>query len=237
MANLLVRIKGYEHSEMERLFNGVETLRFFLQHLTTFLLIAPFYSCKRGIINLVIKELIFMMLVAIIALILFVLFLSLYNSLVRKRNKCDEAFSTMDVYMKKRFDLIPNLVETVKGYAKHEAETLEKIIAKRNSGQMSTDQRMENEQEITGAVRQIFALAENYPDLKANQNFINLQNQLTKAEEDIANSRKFYNAIVREYNDACQTIPSNIVATIFGFERKTMYEATDTERENVQVSF
>lgn len=173
-----------------------------------------------------------------IAVVLILLFIALYNGLVTKRNRCDEAFSTMDVYMKKRFDLIPNLVETVKGYAKHEAQTLESIIAKRNGGgQMSTDQRMESEQQITGAVRSIFALAENYPDLKANQNFINLQDQLKKAEDDIANARKFYNAVVREYNDACQTIPSNIVAQICGFTKKTMYEAVEAERENVHVSF
>ncbi|MBP3853292.1 MAG: LemA family protein [Erysipelotrichaceae bacterium] len=178
-----------------------------------------------------------MSVIIIVVVLLLICFFALYNGLVKKRNKCDEAFSTMDVYLKKRFDLIPNLVETVKGYAKHEAETLEAIIAKRNSGQMSTDQRMENENEITGAVRQIFALAESYPDLKANENFVNLQNQLQKVEEDIANSRKFYNAVVREYNDACQTVPSNIVASIGGFTRKPMYEASDADRENVQVSF
>lgn len=178
-----------------------------------------------------------MSIILIVVAVLVVMFFTLYNNLVKKRNKCDEAFSTMDVYLKKRFDLIPNLVETVKGYAKHETETLEAIIAKRNSGQMSTDQRMENENEISGALRQIFALAESYPDLKANQNFLNLQDQLQKIEEDIANSRKFYNAVVREYNDACQTVPSNIVANFGGFTPKPMYEAAESDRENVQVSF
>lgn len=178
-----------------------------------------------------------MMMIMIVAIVVLGLLVVLYNGLVTKRNKCDEAFSTMDVYLKKRFDLIPNLVETVKGYAKHEAQTLEAIIAKRNSGSMTMDQRMENEQQISGAVRSIFALAENYPDLKANQNFTNLQDQLKKVEDDIANARKFYNAVVREYNNACQTVPSNIVASIFNFTKKPMYEAAEAERENVRVSF
>lgn len=161
-----------------------------------------------------------------------------YNKLIRLRNKCEEGFATMDVYLKKRFDLIPNLVETVKGYAKHEAETLEKVVEARNSGAtMSTEQRLENENVISGALRQIFALAESYPDLKANTNFMDLQKQLQKIEEDIANARKFYNAVVREYNDAIMTVPTNIIAGLFRFEKKPMFEANSAERENVQVKF
>ncbi|HAR92261.1 MAG TPA: hypothetical protein DCR28_04145 [Eubacterium sp.] len=164
---------------------------------------------------------------------------STYNGLIRKRNTCEEAFSTMDVYLKKRFDLIPNLVSTVKGYAKHESETLEKVIAARNSGATQTvEERMQDENQITGALRQIFALSENYPDLKANQNFLDLQGQLKSIEADIANSRKYYNGAVKEFNNACEQVPSNIVANMFHFERKPMFEVKEeAERENVKVEF
>ena len=162
-----------------------------------------------------------------------------YNGLVGKRNSCDEAFSTMDVYLKKRFDLIPNLVATVKGYAKHESETLEKVIAARNSGiATSIDETIEQENQISGALRSIFALSESYPDLKANTNFVELQGQLTKLEEDIANSRKYYNAVVKEYNTKCQVIPSNIIAGICKFKTRKMFEVeAAAERQNVKVEF
>lgn len=177
------------------------------------------------------------MIVIVVLVILILIVIGSYNKLVRLRNKCDEAFATMDVYLKKRFDLIPNLVETVKGYAKHETDTLQKVVAMRNSTSMSTEQRLDNENEITGTLRQIFALAERYPDLKANTNFMDLQKQLQKIEEDIANARKFYNAVVREYNDKIMTVPSNIVAGLFHFEKRPMFEADDSERENIQVKF
>ena len=179
--------------------------------------------------------------VVIIVLILFVLIVafgvSSYNKLIRMRNKCDEGFATMDVYLKKRFDLIPNLVETVKGYAKHEAETLSAVIAQRNAAK-TTSEVMKSEEQITNAVRGVFAVAESYPDLKANTNFMDLQNQLKSIEEDIANARKFYNAVVREYNDAIMVVPTNIIASMFHFEKRTMFEITnEQERENVQVKF
>lgn len=182
------------------------------------------------------------MIIAVIIAIVVILVLwgvMTYNGLIRQRNQCDEAFSTMDVYLKKRFDLIPNLVETVKGYAKHESETLQKVIAARAAGgATSIDQRMKDENEISGALRQIFALSENYPDLKANQNFIDLQAQLKKIEEDIANSRKYYNAVVKKYNDKCMMIPSNIIAGIAHFETRSMFEVDSAEeRRNVKVQF
>ncbi|MEG0803451.1 MAG: LemA family protein [Pygmaiobacter sp.] len=167
-------------------------------------------------------------------------FVGTYNGLVRSRTEAEEAFSTMDVYLKKRFDLIPNLVETVKGYAKHESETLEKVIAARNAvaAAPSDAARAEGENMISGALRQIFALSESYPDLKANTNFQDLQAQLKSAEQDIANARKFYNATVREYNIKVQSVPSNLVAMTTGFKKKPLYEVTDSaERENVQVKF
>ncbi|MBE5905462.1 MAG: LemA family protein [Lachnospiraceae bacterium] len=163
-----------------------------------------------------------------------------YNKLVRGKNKVEEAFSTMDVYMKKRFDLIPNLVETVKGYAKHESETLEKVIAARNAAgsAKNMEERAQKEAALGGALRNVFALAESYPDLKANTSFMDLQGQLQKVEEDIANSRKFYNAVVRNYNNDVMMIPTNIIASLFHFEKATMFEVADeAERQNVKVKF
>ena len=162
-----------------------------------------------------------------------------YNSLIRLRNKVKEAFATMDVYLKKRFDLIPNLVSTVKGYTKHEAETLEKVIQARNSGlHSSNSEKIEDEKAISGAIKSIFALAENYPELKASENFQNLQNQLETVEVDIANSRKYYNAVVKQYNDKCQMFPSNLIALIFHFKEENMYSVDDAgERNNVKVEF
>ena len=176
--------------------------------------------------------LVIILIVLIVLLVVF--FISSYNRLVRLSNRVDEGFSTMDVYLKKRFDLIPNLVETVKG---HEAETLSSVIAQRNMAKTSKDV-MDSENKITNAIQGIFAVAEQYPDLKANTNFMDLQNQLKHVEEDIANSRKYYNALVREYNDVIMSVPTNIVAGLFHFEKKTMFEvANASERENVQVKF
>lgn len=175
---------------------------------------------------------------AVVVIILLWALLS-YNSLVKQQMDCKEAFSTMDVYLKKRFDLIPNLVSTVKGYAKHEAETLEKVVQARNASAGSTiEQRMEDENQISGALRQIFALSENYPDLKANANFMSLMEQLKLVEEDIANSRKYYNAIVNKYNISIMVVPKNIIAGMFNFKEKPLYEVDDaTERQNVKVDF
>lgn len=175
---------------------------------------------------------------AVILLVL-IFFIVSWNGLVHKRNQCQEAFSTMDVYLKKRFDLIPNLVATVKGYASHEIETLEKVIQARNAGQRgSINEKIEDEEQISGAVRQIFALGESYPDLKANTNFVELQSQLGKIEEDIANARKYFNGCVKIYNDACMSIPSNIVAGIGHFKPMEMYTVEDSaERKNVKVEF
>lgn len=177
--------------------------------------------------------------IAAVVLIIILWAISTYNGLVRLRTSCEEGFSTMDVYLKKRFDLIPNLVATVKGYAKHESETLEKVIAARNSGvAMTPEQQLEQENQITGALRQIFALSESYPDLKANTQFLDLQNQLKDIELDIANSRKYYNGTVKKYNNKVLTIPSNIIANIGHFERKPMFEVDDpVERKNVKVEF
>ena len=131
----------------------------------------------------------------IVAIVLVILFyvLTTYNGLVGSKNIVDEAFSTMDVYLKKRWDLIPNLVETVKGYAKHESETLEKVVALRNGAynNMSVDEKMEVNKQLSSGISKLIAVAESYPDLKANQNFTDLSKELSKIEEDIANSRKY----------------------------------------------
>lgn len=125
-----------------------------------------------------------------------------YNSLVSLRNQVEEAFSTMDVYLTKRYDLIPNLVETVKGYAKHEKETLEAVISARNKAVNATtmEGKIEAENAMSGVIGRLFALAESYPDLKANTNFLDLQNQLKSIEDDIANARKYFNGVTRQYN-------------------------------------
>ncbi|MEG0878238.1 MAG: LemA family protein [Oscillospiraceae bacterium] len=183
---------------------------------------------------------IWLIVILVVVVLIVVWGISIYNKLVRVRNDCEEGFSTMDVYMKKRFDLVPNLVETVKGYAKHEGETLEKVIAARNStaSAATPEARAESENVLSGALRQLFALSEAYPDLKANTNFMDLQAQLKRIEEDIANSRKFYNAVVKAYNNACMMIPSSIVASLGGFKTKTMFIVDDeAERQNVKVQF
>ena len=176
--------------------------------------------------------------ITIIVLIIIYLWAT-YNSLIKLSNTVKEAFSTMDVYLKKRWDLIPNIVETVKGYAKHEKSTLSDVIKLRNGAydNMSSDEKIKANQQLSKGITKIMALAEQYPDLKANENFKDLSTQLTKIEDEIANSRKYYNGTVREFNDKVQMFPSNIVAKIFGYKAKIMFEATEEERKNVKVSF
>ena len=182
----------------------------------------------------------FLIVIVAIIVLLILWFVSMYNGFVKANNNCEEAYSTMDVYMKKRYDLIPNLVETVKGYAKHEAETLQNVVAARNAAASagSVGEKIEAENALSGTLRQLFAVAEAYPDLKANQNFLDLQEQLKSIEEDIANSRKYYNGVVRNFNDKVMMFPSSIVAGMFHFEKQPMFEVADAaERENVKVSF
>ncbi|MGB4984728.1 MAG: LemA family protein [Erysipelotrichaceae bacterium] len=183
---------------------------------------------------------IWLIIIIAVVIILALWFVTTYNSLVRLRTMCEEAFSTMDVYLKKRFDLIPNLVEVTKSYAKHEKETLESVISARNTIQSSPsdDKRLEAEGELTKALGRLMALAEAYPDLKANANFMDLSAQLKNMEDEISNARKYYNGVVKEYNIKIQSIPSNIVANIGGFKTKSLFEITNTEeRNNVKVEF
>ena len=175
----------------------------------------------------------------IIAIIILIVIyaLALYNSFVTLNNKVKEAFSTMDVYLKKRWDLIPNIVETVKGYDKHEKDTLKEVVELRNStyDKMSDEEKIKTNEQLSSGINKIMALAEAYPDLKANENFKDLSNQLAKVEDDIANSRKYYNGVVRIYNNKVEMFPSNIFAGLFGYKSKAMFEASANERENVKV--
>lgn len=160
-----------------------------------------------------------------------------YNGLVKLENKVKEAFATMDVYLKRRWDLIPNIVETVKGYAKYEKSTLESVINLRN-GQyenMSTNDKIDTNEKVTTGISKLMMLAESYPELKANQNFLDLGSQLTKVEDDIANSRKYYNAVVRMMNNKVQMFPSNIFAHLFRFKENKFFEANKRDRENIKV--
>ena len=174
--------------------------------------------------------------IVIIALIIIYAF-ALYNNFIKLNNKVKEAFSTMDVYLKKRWDLIPNIVEIVKGYAKHEKDTLKEIVELRNStyDKMSDDEKIKTNEQLTSGISKIMALAEAYPDLKANENFKDLSRDLTKVEDDIANSRKYYNGVVRIYNNKVEMFPNNIFAGLFGYKSKAMFEASANERENVKV--
>ena len=176
--------------------------------------------------------------IIIAILILIVIYaLSLYNTFIRLSNRIKEAFSTMDVYLKKRWDLIPNLVETVKGYAKHEKDTLKEVVELRNTSyeKMSDEEKIKTNEQLSNKITKIMALAEDYPELKASDNFKDLNKQLTKVEDEIANSRKYYNGVVRIYNNKVEMFPSNVLAKIFGYNSKTMFEASADERENVKI--
>lgn len=160
-----------------------------------------------------------------------------YNSLVQLRNKVKEAFSTMDVYLKKRYDLIPNLVDIVKGYAKHETDTLQEVTKMRMNAQKGDlDTAIDSEVKIGDALQSLLVVVEKYPDLKANTNFLDLQERLSKMEEEIAFSRRYYNGSVREYNNKCQMFPLNLIASMFGFKALPMYQVeSEQERKVVDV--
>ncbi len=182
------------------------------------------------------------MLIAILVVVVLIVIwgISAYNGFVRGENDVEEAFSTMDVYLKKRYDLIPNLVETVKGYASHESKTLQSVIAARNAvgAASTTNEKIASEAGLTQALRSINIVAEQYPDLKANQNFQELMTQLKSVEEDIANARKYYNGCVKKFNIRLKSFPTSIIGSMFHYEKKTLFEvASEEERNNVKVSF
>lgn len=174
-----------------------------------------------------------------VLLVVTLVVISTYNSLVVKRNRVRNSWAQIDVQLKKRFDLVPNLVETVKGYAKHEASVLEAVVKARNQyiSASTPEEMLKANSEITGALSRLFALAESYPDLKANTNFMELQRELSEIEDKIAYARQFYNDTVLIFNNAIQVFPSNIIAGAFGFREEPYFKAEESERQNVKVQF
>ena len=179
--------------------------------------------------------------VIILALVLIFVFyvIGIYNRLVNARNKVKDQFSQIDVQLKRRIDLIPNLVETVKGYAKHEEGTLKEVIEARNkmASANNINEELEASGEVTSALNKLFALAESYPDLKANENFMSLQKDLKETEDKISYARSFYNDTVLNYNNLREQFPSSVIAGMFNFERIDFFKADDKDKENVKVEF
>ncbi len=177
--------------------------------------------------------------IAVLALLAFIYGIVTYNSLMGLKNKVGDQWSQIDIELKRRFDLIPNLVSTVKGYAKHESETLENVINARNS-YLSADTKekaMDADNVLTNAVTKLFALSESYPELKANQNFADLQKQLEETEDKISFARKFYNDTALQLNNKIDMFPSNIIAKMFKFNKVEFFKANEADRENVKVEF
>ena len=176
--------------------------------------------------------------VVIAVIIIIVIYaIVLFNSFSSLDNKVKEAFSTMDIYLKKRWDLVPNLVEVVKSYAKHEKDTLEEITKLRGNtyDNMSNDEKIKTNVKLNKDIDKIMLLVEAYPELKASNNFKDLSDKLVKIEDDIANSRKYYNGTVRIFNNKVEMFPNNIFAKIFSYKSKPMFEAKISEKENVDV--
>ena len=177
--------------------------------------------------------------VAWIAIQLVLWVIGAFNALVRARNRVREAWSDIDVQLKRRYDLIPNLVETVKGYASHEKEVFERVVQARSAamGAGSVKQHAEAENMLSGALKSLFALAEAYPDLKASTNFAKLQDELSDTENKIQAARRFYNTNVLDYNNKLETFPTNVIAGAFSFKREDFFQINEAEREPVKVSF
>ncbi len=179
--------------------------------------------------------------VIVILIIIVACCVGAYNKFVKMRNSCEEAWATIDVYLQKRYDLIPNLVETVKGYAKHESETLQNVIAARNAAMAAkggTEARINAENALTSSLRTLLnVVVEQYPQLQANTNFLDLQNQLKQIESELANARKYYNANAKQINTKMQTFPSNLIAKMMKLEKFAYYEIEEEARKNVKVQF
>jgi LemA protein len=177
--------------------------------------------------------------VIIVAII--VILIALYNSLIRSRNRVDEAWSDIEVQLKRRYDLIPNLVETVKGYAKQESSVLENVTKARTMAMQagSMEEKLKDENMLSGALKSLFAVAESYPDLKSNTNFLQMQSDLTDTEDKIQASRRFYNGTVRDYNTKLQVFPTNLFASMFGFKVREFFDIDEKgpEGQPVKVQF
>ena len=180
-----------------------------------------------------------LIIVGVIVLILIIFVVATYNSLVNLRNKVKDQWASIDVLLKRRADLIPNLVETVKGYAAHEKETLDEVIEARNQSVIANtpEAEMKASGELTQALSKLFALSEAYPDLKANTNFMQLQTDLTDTEDKIAHARQFYNDAVLLYKNKLEMFPSNIIGSMFGFKQEAFFEADESSKETPKVQF
>lgn len=179
----------------------------------------------------------FFVIIIIILVLLIVYYVYIHNKLIKLYNNVNEAFATLDVYLKKRWDLIPNLVEIVKGYAKNEKETLEEIVSIRNTiyDDLNQSNKIATNEQINKSINKIIALVESYPELKANKNFLELSSKLSSIEDEIAQSRKYYNAVVKIYNNNVEMFPNNIIAKLDNHQKKLMFEAKEFEKENIKV--
>ena len=177
--------------------------------------------------------------IVLILVIVLLVFLSYYNKIIRLENRIDNSWAQIDVQLKRRTDLIPNLMETVKGYMKHEKEVLENVTKARSAimGAKSPQENIDADNMLTGALKSLFAVSENYPDLKANQNFLNLQDELTHTEDKIAYSRQHYNDTVLSFNNTIETFPGIIFAKRMGKKEREMLQITEADRELPKVSF
>jgi LemA protein len=183
---------------------------------------------------------VFLIIVIAVVVLLAIYLIAAYNGLIRRRNQIENAWSQIDVQLKRRLDLIPNLVETVKGYAAHERETLDRVIQARNSAMQAPPTphaQAEADNALTGALKSVFALGEAYPDLKANQNFLQLQEELTATEGRVAYARQFYNDSVLDYNSKLEQFPTMYYARFLKFQRREYFEADEAARTTPQISF
>lgn len=177
--------------------------------------------------------------VIVFLLIVLLLIIIGYNQLIKFKNMVNDQWSQIDILLKRRYDLIPNLVEIVKGYVKHEKETLEAVINARNkaTSSKSIDDSVSANNELEGALSKLFALSEAYPNLKANTNFLDLQNNLKETEDKISYARQFYNDSVLKYNNKVEMIPTNIIAILFGFKKYQFFEVTEEEKQAIKIKF
>lgn len=180
-----------------------------------------------------------MIVILVIAVVMVLWAIAIYNGLIRLKNRVDEAWSDIDVQLKRRYDLIPNLVNTVKGYATHEKEVFQKVTEARSRAMSAGNaaDKAEAENMLSGTLKSLFALSENYPDLKANQNFLELQRELADTEDKIQASRRFYNGNVRDFNTKIEVFPNNIFAKMLNFVKREFFEAEAGEKEAVKVEF
>ena len=180
-----------------------------------------------------------LIIILVIVALVVIYFISTYNSFVKLRNQAEEANAGIDVHLKQRYDLIPNLVETVKGYAKHESGTLEAVIKARNSAMSATtmEERDNANNVLSSTLKSLFALSESYPELKANSNFLDLQQKLSEIEKGLLNARKYYNAIAKQMNSKVEMFPSNLVASMTGFKNLSYAEVEEAAKQRVEVKF